>query len=272
MLQAVLRGKAGRVVQDGEATSWKELFRQREDLLTAAFFGRLTYLSGSCCRALVGSLFSMDVGESPLRAIDFWPRLDADTLGRSHVEPDVLIFFDKVAVMVEVKPPLGAMQSREQWAAEIAAFSQAKRAGEIPEGIESLHFVALGRNSAKWQTWCDSLVHASQDLPLRIACLEWQQVSDQVHSVLNDAQGTDASVLEDISQALSLFGIHSRQPQGDISKLGRLHPSDLHAFGRGGMQTVEVLPALGSRLLALVEFSHRNQISMRSGKHGAGES
>lgn len=40
MLNAIIHGKSGRVNLDGEATSisWKQLYKKREDLLTAAFF------------------------------------------------------------------------------------------------------------------------------------------------------------------------------------------------------------------------------------------
>lgn len=56
MLVALTSGKAGRLKTEiAPGTSWREVFRASEDLLTASVFGRLIYLDGPsfclyCCQ------------------------------------------------------------------------------------------------------------------------------------------------------------------------------------------------------------------------------
>jgi hypothetical protein len=127
MLAAVLHGKAARVTVDGKDVSWRELFRQREDLLTAAFFGRFLYLSPTMRREalalLVGQRAAADLKD--IEEIVFWPSLrlnEGDGGGR--VEPDVVIECENGLVMVEVKPPWG-LQYELQWHNEVKALMEA---------------------------------------------------------------------------------------------------------------------------------------------------
>ncbi|MDE0565576.1 MULTISPECIES: hypothetical protein [Shewanella] len=47
MLQAIIHGKAGRIDGDkGQSISWREVFKGREDLMTAAVFGRVVIAHG----------------------------------------------------------------------------------------------------------------------------------------------------------------------------------------------------------------------------------
>lgn len=73
MLHAVLHGKAGRVTADGEDQSWRELFRNREDLLTATFFGRLRYLSEEGEKKVLALLVGEKLADAfgPVREIIF---------------------------------------------------------------------------------------------------------------------------------------------------------------------------------------------------------
>ncbi|WP_152986159.1 hypothetical protein [Burkholderia sp. lig30] len=95
MLKAILHGKAGRaVLAGGVEQSWREIFRQREDLLTAAFLGRLAYLSDVGKQRVLKLLtpgFTESLG--PMKSISFWPRLTGHAK-RSFVEPDVLINYE----------------------------------------------------------------------------------------------------------------------------------------------------------------------------------
>ena len=45
MLMAILNNKAGRIENaQGDAVSWREIFKAYEDLLTSTFFERFSYL------------------------------------------------------------------------------------------------------------------------------------------------------------------------------------------------------------------------------------
>ncbi len=77
MLKAILEGKAGKASVEGiaEAQSWREIFRKREDLLTAVFFSRLRYLSEDgeqkVLALLVGSQLAQTLG--CIHEIIYWP-------------------------------------------------------------------------------------------------------------------------------------------------------------------------------------------------------
>ena len=74
MLKAVLHGKAGRIEQeDNEAVSWRKLFKSHEDLMTAAVFGRFSYLSPNVQSHLLQQWLGCDEDFSTFEHIEFWP-------------------------------------------------------------------------------------------------------------------------------------------------------------------------------------------------------
>ena len=72
MLQAICHSKAGRVATadtscpDAETISWRKLFRTREDLLTAMFFGRLAYLSDKTLSHVMALLLNAEAADELL--------------------------------------------------------------------------------------------------------------------------------------------------------------------------------------------------------------
>lgn len=76
MLQAILNGKARRVsLQNEEAQSWRSVFQQYEDLLTAAFWGRISYLSDDALGNFLTSLLDIPPEEwGEFESITFWPK------------------------------------------------------------------------------------------------------------------------------------------------------------------------------------------------------
>ncbi|MDE9436255.1 hypothetical protein KKI95_10020 [Xenorhabdus bovienii] len=57
MLHAILNGKARRVsLENDSSQSWRSIFQHYEDLLTAAFWGRISYLSPESMNTFLSSL------------------------------------------------------------------------------------------------------------------------------------------------------------------------------------------------------------------------
>ena len=133
MLQAICHSKAGRVATadtscpDAESISWRKLFRTREDLLTAMFFGRLAYLSDKTLNHVMALLLNAEAADELgcWQGIDYWPSLRRKSGQR--VEPDVLMRFENALVLVEVKPPAGNDQSCAQWRRQLQALSWSLR-------------------------------------------------------------------------------------------------------------------------------------------------
>lgn len=233
MLKAILYGKAGRaLLAEGIEQSWREIFQQREDLLTATFFGRLMYLSDAG-RQRVLKLLTPDFEEFPgsVKSISFWPRLTGHT-GRSFVEPDVLINCENVAFLIEVKPPFVGQQSFEQWRVEIESLVLQKEKEDSEWNIpDRICFVALGRNVKDWKATAIIFESEYADDGLSVHAIEWDNINHGIAALLEVEEGQDAFVYSDWIEAFSLFGLIDRPaPFDDLLPLARSISSDWPRF------------------------------------------
>ncbi|MCY1700813.1 hypothetical protein OVA10_22550 [Lelliottia sp. SL45] len=220
MLHAILNGKARRVsLLNDESHSWRSVFKRYEDLLTAAFWGRMSYLSHEAQHKILSSLLALDSRVwGTLDTIQFWPRyalpdefdesLYAQITGEENfAEPDVVLTFKFAIIIIEVKPPAGGMQYQKQWFREIYAW---KNTDENANG-KKLHFLALGNLPENYEILSKQLENHFGDV--KCHCIEW----DQVRMVLQHPEWewptkADKRISEDCLQALALYGI--REPLG----------------------------------------------------------
>lgn len=208
MLNAIIHGKAGRIhiEKDTDSLSWSQLYKQREDLLTAAFFSRFTYLSGLLQHRLLKGWLG-GVGDfTEFKNAEFWPRYDLpDDETRDFVEPDLLLRFEDCDVLVEVKPPQGGMQYQEQWENEIAGYFA--QDGET----RPLYFLAIGRVGKVLELMDVEAILEKHDLLKVLKSIEWKPIAHELYQLQRsqklDAQ--DRRVVEDMLQALELYGIRA---------------------------------------------------------------
>lgn len=214
MLNAILEGKAGRItLNEGMRQSWRTVFQSYEDLLTAAIWSRVNYLSP----AAMSHFFSALTGKSRddwgvYEAIAFWPKfafpdsidekMQPYTSGLEQFsEPDVVITFEHAALIVEVKPPAGGMQYQQQWRKELYTYLHDDDAKPV------VHFLALGNLPAAAKTWFHEL--ATEFPQVEFHGLEWRRLREIFqHSEWNAPQ--DKRIVADCLKALALYGI--REP------------------------------------------------------------
>ncbi len=200
MLQAVWQGKAGRIEQDGSSVRWRELFRRSEDLLSATIFGRFPYLSDAALSAVLECLIGKPAaGLSPFDKLELWPRL-TQFEERSYVEPDVLLRFSDELIMIEVKPPFGGAQYREQWLAQTRALA----AEDEYANYQRIYYVALG-NAQLQPLTRDELPQARF---VAMTLREWGQLRQALlESSAFDTCRQDRAILDDWLRAFELFGM-----------------------------------------------------------------
>lgn len=217
MLQAILLGKAGRIETDnGDVQSWREVFKLREDLLTAVFFSRIRYLSEDGERKILSLLVGNNAA-SQLGAVNeyiFWPKLSG-LEGRSFVEPDILIVCENALILIEVKPPFGGNQRSDQWRNEIESLLLQDgiadtESGELPNTI---HFVALGNNTMRLKLEASALQNEYVEHGLQVHVREWEKINHAIMELHNAEEGRDSSVYSDWIEAFSLFGLVDRSLQ-----------------------------------------------------------
>lgn len=215
MLHAILNSKARRVdVSDKAAQSWRSVFQNYEDLLTAAFWGRISYLSQDAIQALLSSLLATDIRPwGKFESLTFWPKYPfPDELDSAvapwinehdkYAEPDVVLTFEHATLMVEVKPPEGGQQYQQQWCKEIYAWKNSE------EAQQALHFLAIG-NLPKHANalFCDL-----KDLfdGVSFYGLEWREVRAKMeHPTSGWSTEQDQRIIADCLRALELYGIRA---------------------------------------------------------------
>jgi len=208
MLNAIIHGKAGRVERSGESTSigWKQVFQQREDLLTAAFFSRFTYLSGLLQHRLLKGWMGSVGDFSTFEAIDYWPKYEFKARDdRNFVEPDLLIRFSDCDVLIEVKPPQGGDQSLDQWQLEIEGyFSQ-------EEQIKPLYFLAVGRTGDTLSLLNSEAIREKYPLFQTANAIEWKPIAGQLHNLMlsGELDAQDQRIVGDMLEALKLYNIRA---------------------------------------------------------------
>jgi len=214
MLKAILQGKAGKItLENGENIGWRDVFKLREDLLTAVFFSRIRYLSSdgelSVLSLLIGIDDAQQLGE--INEYIYWPKLTG-LEGRSYVEPDVMITCENALILVEVKPPFGGSQYSAQWRNEIESLiiQEEDDDSEWDELPDIIHFVALGNNAKSWQSDASALQEEYSEYGLRVHIREWEQINNGISKLFNIEEGRDSSVYSDWIDAFTLFGLVDR--------------------------------------------------------------
>lgn len=242
MLTAIVSGKGGRITVDGveRSVSWREIFRQSEDLMTAAIFGRLRYLSPALLTQAMASLVTPEVAAclGALKHVEFWRNLEG-THGRVRVQPDVLMWFESALVVVEVKPPSWGRQYVEQWEAQIHAV--AHLAEDEDERVpETVYFVGLGGNDRNLTAEARTRVDTSNRFAMSWHQSRWEDLTKNLMSMRDEAIASDAAVLEDLSSALQLFGMITEIYKWDDlviwAKKLHLNAGSLEAWPRRGAQ------------------------------------
>ncbi|PKX83631.1 hypothetical protein A0G02_08835 [Pectobacterium peruviense] len=209
MLQAIMQGKAGRVEIEGKAAeSWRDVFKKREDLLTAAFWTRIGYLSEESRSLFIREFLGLSESElGEYRKVNFWPRYSLNMAGvdQKSVEPDVIMEFEKADILIEVKPPSGGGQYHDQWQREIIAYHQDERKKE------QLFFIALGNIPKSLGEFNSSLINEYRE-NTKVIQREWHNAKNVLLSL--KVGGThEQHIIRDCLSALSLYGIRVALPE-----------------------------------------------------------
>lgn len=217
MLAAVIYGKAGRVQLDDHdvQVNWRRLFNRNEDLLTAVFFGRVRFLAAKLQKQLLDCLLGQSAEEfGDISSIEFWPSFHASkqSHGNTHrVEPDVIIKCESGWIVIELKPPFGGSQRKEQWQSELLALVEeaGTENSEIPDRIG---FVALGNNGDDCILSACDAIDTNGCFTITASKIEWEEIFTFLDNLPKVDTLADQQVLDDWHDAFALFGI-VRKPQ-----------------------------------------------------------
>lgn len=213
MLQAILHGKAGRFSDDsGQKFRWRSVFKRNEDLLTAVFFGRFPYLSPAGQSALLSFMIGRNVDpdvSGEFLDIFFWEKLSRN--GSSYVEPDIIIVWEKLVVVGEIKPPFGGWQYKQQWEKEIEGLLSSQEELNIdPAQLHGIHLVALGKNAPSWRNDARAVGERFKDDSVQVNAVEWSDLRYFLDENEIASTSADQFIVDDWKEALGFFGIHPK--------------------------------------------------------------
>lgn len=213
MLNAIIYGKAGRMGWGGqkESLSWRQVFQTREDLLTATFFERFTYLSDLLQHQLLNHWLNEAGDFTEFEGIDYWPKYDLPKQDkREYVEPDLLLRYKTANVLVEVKPPEGGTQYLDQWLLELEGYFE-QHSSSTP-----LYFLAIGQVGNVLAQFAAKAQNQLAQLQ-GINTLEWQPIASDLEKRLcaGDLNTQDQRIVLDMLNALELYGVRAQNLSWD---------------------------------------------------------
>jgi len=214
MLNAILEGKAGRVtLNEDKPQSWRAVFKSYEDLLTAAIFSRINYLSPAAMEIFFSSLLGVKQESwGDFESIKFWPKyifpspIDERmkpffSRDEQFVEPDLVLTFEHAALLIEVKPPAGGIQYQLQWRKELYTYIKDDNAKE------NIHFLALGNLPPAIES---KFYELKEQFPqVTFYGREWHDVR-KIFQYSEWKSPQDKRIVIDCLKALALYGI--REP------------------------------------------------------------
>lgn len=263
MLYAITHSKAGRIEVSGQKIPVRQIFREREDMLTAALFSRMQYLSSETLHTLFSILIpdQPDLNFGELKDVEFWPRFDSSLQGQ--VEPDVILHFEWGTLLVEVKRPKDGIQSCEQWYRELESLP-----AEYVE--DTVLFWALGGESQhnlemleQLKLWCIEGEHIDFEPDLYQS--GWECFGKTVYQLVseNELPATDTRVLNDMLEALKLYRVeYCSITLGELTKIRYTPFGDWSALREMSTahQTQDELPFINSKKLSNSNLSIKGSL------------
>lgn len=214
MLHAIVHSKAGRIEIEGASIPVREIYKGREDMLTAAVFARLSYLNpevrNQCFTACLPN--SRHLFDSLVK-VEYWPSLSSKI--QTRVEPDVVLHFDWGIMVVEVKRPQDGWHTAEQWSTELDAVKETHHG-------KTLMLLALGGNEYANQIELKRLkaMMASDNKPdHEYHALTWPELATELGQLQSSVSTSDQRIIADIFAALKLYGVDpaARPPLDTLS-------------------------------------------------------
>ena len=221
-------------------SSWRKVYRQYEDFLTAAVFGRLIYLPSNLLWSLIRKV-SFDSEQLPafsgyLESYEFWPKWEIQEnkkdLSFNYKEPDVFLKFRKIDVIIEAKLGDKAnLQSPKQWAEEIIAKMHQTDEVNNPTKPTLLFAIGgLGNNISKNQFLkkkeeCFRIISTfSTEINLEHIIIEggtWQSLQKELKRMLNYL--SEEHKLQERYGTISLERVHLYHLVKDIINILAFH-------------------------------------------------
>ncbi|MBD3347270.1 MAG: hypothetical protein GF401_19620 [Chitinivibrionales bacterium] len=204
-----------------EGKSWRTFYKEREDFLTAAIISRLLYLPSEVVWRIIKSNMSnkassfLPVHPGKIDDYQFWPRY---WLGGNYVEPDCVIHFENVAIIIEAKLSDSSMnQSSDQLVREYNAYIE-NRAREEQRPVLIL---AVGGLDSDREQEIDELIGAvNENLRAKgrndflVHALPWKTLRDSLNNLPVPDEDEKRFLIEDIKE---IFDFHDINLLADIS-------------------------------------------------------
>ena len=156
MLHAILKGKIRGLFNNiQEEVPWRQAYSSYEDFLTASVIGRMIYFPADFFLKIINSSSIYKNHQifyaGNLEYYEFWPNLLIDEESTNMVlrrQPDVLLKFENVDILIEAKRNDDFLQNYNQWSDQLLFYLKNKENNEVDESNPILFWALGGIGSA----------------------------------------------------------------------------------------------------------------------------